>query len=56
LTYVEDAIIIRCSIAVFKETFISMEKAAKEIGLTIDEKKTKFIALNDPAYSNLTHN
>jgi hypothetical protein len=33
-----------------------MEKAAKEMGLTINENKTKFMALNDLAYSNLTHN
>jgi hypothetical protein len=33
-----------------------MEKAAKEMGLTINEIKTKFMALNDPACINLTHN
>jgi hypothetical protein len=33
-----------------------MEKAAKEMGLTVNENKTKFIALNGPAYSNLMHN
>jgi hypothetical protein len=33
-----------------------MEKAAKEVGLTINENKTIFMALNDPAYSNLMHN
>jgi hypothetical protein len=33
-----------------------MEKAAKEMGLTINEKITKFMALIDPTYSNLTHN
>jgi hypothetical protein len=39
-----------------QETFISMEKAAKEMGLTINENKTKFMALNDAACTNLTHN
>jgi hypothetical protein len=48
--------IIGRSLAVVKGTFISMEKAAKEMELTINVKKTKFVALNDPAYSNLTHN
>jgi hypothetical protein len=33
-----------------------MEKAAREMGPTVNENKTKFIALNDPAYSNLMHN
>jgi hypothetical protein len=34
-----------------------MEKAAKEMGLTVNENKTKFMALiNDPAYSNLMYN
>jgi hypothetical protein len=49
-------VIIGCSLAVVKETFISMEKAAKEMGLTVNENKTKFMALNDPANSNLMHN
>jgi hypothetical protein len=44
------------SLAVVKETFVSMEEAAKEMGLTVIENKTKFMALNDPAYSNLMHN
>jgi hypothetical protein len=33
-----------------------MGKAAKEMGLTVNENKTKFITLNDPAYSSLMHN
>jgi hypothetical protein len=48
-------VIIGRSLAVVKYTFISMEKAAKEVGLTINERKTKFVALNDPVYSDLTH-
>jgi hypothetical protein len=50
---VDYIVIIGPSLAAVKETFISMEKAAKEIGLTVYENKTKFMALNDPAYSNL---
>jgi hypothetical protein len=56
LAYADDIVIIGCSLAVVKETFISIEKAAKEMGLTVNEKKTKFMALNDPVYSNLIHN
>lgn len=52
----DDMVITGLSLAVVKETFISMEKAAKEMGLTINENKNKFMALNDPAYSNLMHN
>jgi hypothetical protein len=33
-----------------------MEKAAKEMGLTVNENKTKFMAPNGPAYSNVMHN
>jgi hypothetical protein len=33
-----------------------MKKAAREMKLTINENKTKFMALNDSGYSNLTHN
>jgi hypothetical protein len=51
---VHDIFIIECSLAVVKATFISMEKAAKEIELTVSENRTEFMALNDPAYSNLT--
>jgi hypothetical protein len=29
---------------------------AKEMGLTVNENKTEFMALNGPAYSNLMHN
>jgi hypothetical protein len=29
-----------------------MKKAVKKMGLTINENKTKFMALNDLAYSN----
>jgi hypothetical protein len=54
LAYVDD--ITGCSLAVVKETFNSMEKAAKEMGLTINENKSKFVELNDAAYSNLMHN
>jgi hypothetical protein len=56
LAYADDIVIIGRSLAVVKETFISMEKAAKEMGLTINENEIKFMALNDPAYSNLMHN
>jgi hypothetical protein len=56
LAYADDIVITGRSLAVVKETFISMEKAAKEMGLTVNENKTKFRALNDPAYSNLVHN
>jgi sorting nexin-29 len=56
LVYAGDIIIIGRSLAVVKETFISMEKAATEMGLTVNENKTKFMALNDPANSNLVHN
>jgi hypothetical protein len=48
--YADDVFIIGHSLAVVKGTFSSMEKAAKEMGLTINENKTKFTALNDPAY------
>jgi hypothetical protein len=41
---------------IIQETFISVEKAVKEMGLTINENKTKFMALNDPACINLMHN
>jgi hypothetical protein len=33
-----------------------MEKADKEMGLTVNENETKFMAQNVPAYSNLMHN
>jgi hypothetical protein len=33
-----------------------MEKSATAMGLTVNENKTKFMAINDPAYSNLMHN
>jgi hypothetical protein len=33
-----------------------MEKASMEMGLAVNENKTKFMALNDPAYSNSIHN
>jgi hypothetical protein len=56
LAYADDIVIIGDSLAVLKEIFISMEKAAKEMGLTVNENKTKFMALKDPAYSNLMHN
>jgi hypothetical protein len=52
---VDAIVIIGRSLEVVKETFISMEKAAKEMGLTINENKTKFVALNDPAYLYLTY-
>jgi hypothetical protein len=39
-----------------KETFISIEKAAKEMGLALNENKTKFMAQNDPVCSFLMHN
>jgi mannose/fructose-specific phosphotransferase system component IIA len=54
--YADDIVITGCSLAVVKEAFVSMEEAAKEMGLTVNENKTKFMALNDPAYSNLMHN
>jgi hypothetical protein len=54
MAYADD--IIGCSLAVVKETFISTEKAAKEMVLTVNENKTKFMALNDRAYSNLMNN
>jgi hypothetical protein len=47
LAYADTTIIFDRSLAVVKETFISMEKAAKEMELTINENKTKFMALND---------
>jgi hypothetical protein len=50
LAYADDIVIIGCSLAVVKETFISKEKAAKEMGLTVNENKITFMALNDPAY------
>jgi hypothetical protein len=56
MAYADDIVIIEHLLAVVKETFISMEKADKEIGLTVYENKTKFMALNDHAYSNLMHN
>jgi hypothetical protein len=43
------------SLPVVKETFVSMEKAAKEMELTINGNKAKLMALNDPACSNLMH-
>jgi hypothetical protein len=54
LAYADD--IFERSLAVFKVTFISMEKAAKKMRLKINESKTKFMALNDAASLNLTHN
>jgi hypothetical protein len=54
--YAVDVVIIGHTLAVVKETFISMEKASKEMGLTINENKTKFAALKDPAYLTLAHN
>jgi hypothetical protein len=39
LAYAVDIVIIGRSLAVVKETFISMEKAAKEMGLTVNENK-----------------
>jgi mannose/fructose-specific phosphotransferase system component IIA len=56
LAYANDRVITGRSLAVVKETFISMEGAPKEMGLTENENKTKFMALYDPAYSNLMHN
>jgi hypothetical protein len=56
LAYEDTIVIFGCSLAVVKETFIIMEKAAKEIGLTVNENKSKFMALNDPTYSKLMHN
>jgi hypothetical protein len=56
LAYRDDIVINGRSLSVVKETFISMEKAAKEMGLTVNENKAKFMALNDPAYSDLTYN
>jgi sorting nexin-29 len=50
LAYADDIATIGHSLAVVKETLISLEKAAKEIGLTINENKTKFTVLNNPAY------
>jgi hypothetical protein len=56
LAYADDVFLIGRSLVVVKETFIIMEKAAKEMGLTMNENKSKFMALNDPAYSKLMHN
>jgi hypothetical protein len=56
LAYADDTVIIGRSLAVVKETFIGMEKAVKEMVLTVNENKTKFMVLNNPAYSNLMHN
>jgi hypothetical protein len=56
LAYADDIVIIGRSLAVVKETFVSMEKAVREMGLTVNKNKTKFMALNDPAYSYLMHN
>jgi hypothetical protein len=39
LAYADDIVIIGCSLAVVKETFISMEKAANEMGFTINKNK-----------------
>jgi hypothetical protein len=39
LAYADDRVIIRRSLAVVKETFIHIEKAAKEMGLTINYNK-----------------
>jgi hypothetical protein len=47
LAYADNIVIIGRSLAVVKETYISMAKTAKEMGLTINENKTKFMALND---------
>jgi hypothetical protein len=56
LAYADDIVRIGRSLAVDKEILISMEKAAKEMGPKINEDETKFMAINGPAYSNLTHN
>jgi hypothetical protein len=56
LVFADNIVITGCSLAVVKETFISKEKAAKEMGLTVNENKITFMALSDPAYSNLIHN
>jgi sorting nexin-29 len=50
LAYVDDIVVTGYSLAVVKATFIKMEKADKQMGLTVNENKTKFMALNDPAY------
>jgi hypothetical protein len=36
---VDNIVIIGCSLAVVVGTFITMEKAAKEVGLTVNENK-----------------
>jgi hypothetical protein len=56
LAYADDIVKIGRSLAVIKEILISMEKATREMGLTVNENKIEFMALNDPAYSNLVHN
>jgi hypothetical protein len=56
LAYEDDIVTIGRSLAIVKETFLRMEKAAKEMGLIINQNETKFMALNNPAHSNLTHN
>jgi hypothetical protein len=55
LVFADSIVIAGRSLAVVKETFIGMEGAAKEMGLTVNKNKNKFMALNDPAYSNLMH-
>jgi sorting nexin-29 len=56
LAYADDIVINVLSLALVKEIFISKEKTAKEMGLRVNENKIKFMALNDPAYSNLMCN
>jgi hypothetical protein len=47
LAFADDINITDTSLRVVKEAFINLEKAAKEIGLIINEDKTKFMAITE---------
>jgi hypothetical protein len=47
LAFADDINIIGRSLRVVKEAFLNLEKAAKEIGLTINEDKTKFMEVTE---------
>jgi hypothetical protein len=53
LDYVGSVVIIEVSLTVVKETFISVEEATEEMGLTVNENKTKFMTQNDANYYDL---
>jgi sorting nexin-29 len=47
LAFADNINIIGRSLRVVKEAFLNLEKAAKEIGLTVNEDKTKFMEITE---------